>query len=87
MAVVPVEEGAPIRKFGQIIGFASQAIAAGEWVHEHNCAVKEFARDYHFGEERAARTSCPLRSSRPSRAFAAQTARSGRAIISGSSLR
>ena len=51
MAVIPVEEGAPIRKFGQIIGFASRPIAAGEWVHEHNCAVKEFARDYHFGED------------------------------------
>ncbi len=51
MAVVRVEEGAPIRKFGQIIGFASQAIAPGEWVHEHNCAVKDFARDYHFGED------------------------------------
>ena len=51
MAVVAVEEGAPIRKFGQIIGFASRPIAPGEWVHEHNCAVKEFARDYHFGED------------------------------------
>src|SRR5271168_3348735 len=51
MAVVPVEEGAPIRKFGQIIGFASRPIAPGEWVHEHNCAVREFARDYHFGED------------------------------------
>ena len=46
-----VEEGAPIRKFGQIIGFASQPIAPGEWVHEHNCAIKDFARDYHFGED------------------------------------
>ncbi|MGC9960127.1 UxaA family hydrolase, partial [Roseiarcus sp.] len=51
MAAVGVEAGAPIRKFGQIIGFASRPIAAGEWVHEHNCAVKEFARDYHFGED------------------------------------
>ena len=51
MAVAPVDAGAPMRKFGQIIGFASRPIAAGEWVHEHNCAVKEFARDYHFGED------------------------------------
>jgi altronate hydrolase len=51
MAVAAVETGAAIRKFGQIIGFASQPIAAGEWVHEHNCEVKEFARDYHFGED------------------------------------
>jgi altronate hydrolase len=51
MAITPIESGAPIRKFGQIIGFASRPIAPGEWVHEHNCAVKEFARDYHFGED------------------------------------
>jgi altronate hydrolase len=51
MAVAAVETSAAIRKFGQIIGFASQPIAAGEWVHEQNCEVKEFARDYHFGED------------------------------------
>src|SRR6516165_1574875 len=51
MAIAATEAGAPIRKFGQIIGFASRPIAPGEWVHEHNCAVKEFARDYHFGED------------------------------------
>ena len=51
MAVAPIQRDAPIRKFGQIIGFASRPIASGEWVHEHNCAVKEFARDYHFCED------------------------------------
>jgi altronate hydrolase len=51
MATVPIPPDAAIRKFGQIIGFASRPIAAGEWVHEHNCAVKEFARDYHFSED------------------------------------
>src|SRR5258705_13877990 len=51
MAVVAVEEGAPIRKFGQIIGFASKPIAPCEWVHENNCAGKDFALDYHFGED------------------------------------
>ena len=51
MAAAPIAAEAPIRKFGQIIGFASRPIDAGEWVHEHNCGVKEFARDYHFGED------------------------------------
>ena len=51
MAVARSRDGRAIRKFGQIIGFASQPIAAGEWVHEHNCAMKEFARDYQFGED------------------------------------
>ena len=51
MAVGAVERGAAIRKFGQIIGFASKPIAPGDWVHEQNCEVKDFARDYHFGED------------------------------------
>jgi len=51
MAASDVMEGGPIRKFGQIIGFASRPIARGEWVHEHNCVMKDFARDYRFGED------------------------------------
>ena len=60
MAVAAVEAGAPIRKFGQIIGFASRPVSAGEWVHEHNCGVKEFARDYHFGEDARPETIAPI---------------------------
>ena len=51
MATAAIEADAPIRKFGQIIGFASGPIAAGEWVHVHNCVMKDFARDYRFGED------------------------------------
>src|SRR6202050_117650 len=50
IATAPIETGAPILKFGQIIGFATQPIAPGEWVHEHNVAMHDFARDYHFSE-------------------------------------
>jgi len=53
-ALRPIAAGEPIRKFGQIIGFAKNEIAAGDWVHEHNCGIGEehgaFARDYAFGE-------------------------------------
>ena len=45
LAVFPIRKGDPVRKYGQIIGFASQPIAAGEWVHCHNLAVAEFERD------------------------------------------
>jgi altronate hydrolase len=48
MAVEPVREGEPIKKFGQIIGFATQHIAPGEWVHEHNVGLHDFARDYAY---------------------------------------
>jgi altronate hydrolase len=50
MAIAPIGVGAPILKFGQIIGFASRAIAPGDWVHEHNVEMQEFARDYQFAE-------------------------------------
>ena len=50
VATRDIAEGAAIRKFGQIIGFATRAIAPGEHVHEHNCAMKDFARDYRFAE-------------------------------------
>jgi altronate hydrolase len=51
MAVTAIPSDAPIRKFGQIIGFASRPIAAGDWVHEHNCRMKAFDRDYQFGAD------------------------------------
>src|SRR5260370_31374590 len=50
LATAQIETGAPILKFGQIIGFAARPIAAGEWVHEHNVVVQDFSRDYHFSE-------------------------------------
>lgn len=58
MAAADVAEGQPIHKFGQIIGFASRAIARGEWVHEHNTGMADFARDYAFAED--ARPEDPL---------------------------
>ena len=51
MAVRALGAGAPVRKFGQIIGFASTEIAPGDLVHEHNLVMHDFARDYHFAED------------------------------------
>jgi altronate dehydratase len=53
-AVKAIAAGAPVIKFGQIIGFAKDAIQAGDWVHEHNCGIGAdhgaFERDYAFSE-------------------------------------
>lgn len=38
--------GQPVTKYGQIIGFASQPIESGAWVHTHNLHVEQFVRDY-----------------------------------------
>jgi altronate hydrolase len=49
VAVRPIAAGEPVRKFGQIIGFAARKIAPGEWVHEHNVAMRDFERAYEPG--------------------------------------
>jgi altronate hydrolase len=44
IAAVAIPEGAPVLKFGQIIGFATRAIEPGEHVHVHNVAMHAFER-------------------------------------------
>jgi altronate hydrolase len=51
IATRPIEPGEPVRKFGQIIGFASSAIAPGDHVHVHNLAFRQFGRDHAIGSE------------------------------------
>ncbi len=53
VALDDVAIGEPVRKYGQIIGFASRAIAAGSWVHVHNLAADLFDRDYAHASEAA----------------------------------
>jgi len=48
VATAPIAAGEAVRKYNQIIGFATMAIAAGEHVHTHNLAMGNFARDYAF---------------------------------------
>jgi altronate hydrolase len=49
VAVRPIAAGEPVRRYGQIIGFASKAIAPGQHVHVHNCEMGDFAKDYAYG--------------------------------------
>ena len=48
VATAAVKAGEPVRKYDQIIGFATAAIAPGEHVHTHNLAMGNFDRDYAF---------------------------------------
>lgn len=52
IATHPVAAGAAVRRYGQIIGFATEAIAPGDHVHTHNLAMGAFDRDYAFGRDR-----------------------------------
>lgn len=36
MAIKPIEEEGPVIKYGHLIGYATKAIEAGEWIHTHN---------------------------------------------------
>jgi altronate hydrolase len=49
VAIRPVKKGEPVRKYNQIIGFATQPIAPGEHVHVHNMGMGDFDKDYAFG--------------------------------------
>jgi altronate hydrolase len=51
IAVQPIAKDQPVRKYGQIIGFASRAIPAGGHVHVHNVTAGAFDRDYAFGRD------------------------------------
>lgn len=40
-----------VRRYGQVIGMATQKIQPGDHVHSHNLSVEEFAREYAFGKD------------------------------------
>ena len=54
LARAAIPQGAAIVKFGQIIGYASQPIEAGEHVHSQNCHFGAHDRAYHVGAGLAA---------------------------------
>src|SRR6185369_7674712 len=51
VATRTIRAGSPVRRYNQIIGFASRDIAPGEHVHLHNLAMGAFERDYAFGAD------------------------------------
>jgi len=50
IATRAVAQGAPVRRYNQIIGFATRPIQPGEHVHVHNIAMGDFQRDYAFSQ-------------------------------------
>jgi altronate hydrolase len=44
-----IAAGEPVVRYGQVIGHATQAIAAGQHVHTHNLAFSDFARAHEPG--------------------------------------
>jgi len=64
LAIHSIAPGQAVRKFNQIIGFATQPIAVGELVHTHNLVTGDFERDYAIGTE-----SHPVEPIRPPATF------------------
>jgi altronate hydrolase len=51
VATASIKPDDPVRKYSQIIGFATSSIVPGDHVHTHNMGMKDFSRDYAIGEE------------------------------------
>lgn len=60
VATRAIATGEPVRRYGQIIGFASQPIKAGQHVHTHNLAMGDFTRDYAHGNDARATALAPV---------------------------
>ena len=60
MATAKIAKGAPVLKFGQIIGFATEDILPGAHIHTHNCGFAAFERDYAFAQDAKTELILPI---------------------------
>lgn len=51
IAIRNIQSGAPILKFGTVIGYAAQNIAPGDWLHSHNIRFDAVDKDYAFARD------------------------------------
>ena len=62
IASQPIGAKSPVKKYGQVIGFATQPIEPGEWVHSHNLSNGEIVLNHEKATiSPAARTADPKR--------------------------
>ncbi len=54
-----IAAGAPIVKYGVTIGLATEPIAAGAWVHTHNCKSRLDERSHTLDRHSGAATDTP----------------------------
>ncbi|MEO1307937.1 MAG: UxaA family hydrolase, partial [Pseudomonadota bacterium] len=61
IACADIPKGAPIFKYGQVIGFAAEPIASGSHVHTHNCAFGAHGKaEGHGAQLSQARAAIPV---------------------------
>ncbi|WP_299465130.1 UxaA family hydrolase, partial [uncultured Gimesia sp.] len=51
VAIQQIAKGSPIRKFGQVIGFATCDMQPGDWIHSHNLEAGELSLDYAYSSD------------------------------------
>jgi altronate hydrolase len=51
LALRPIAVNEAVRRYGQVIGFATAPIAAGDHVHSHNLAVGSMTLEYEYGTD------------------------------------
>src|SRR5437763_9659086 len=51
VATRAIVKGQPVKRYNQIIGFASRDILPGQQVHLNNLAMGDFSRDYAIGTD------------------------------------
>ena len=42
IALTEIDEGRPVVKYGEIVGYATETMCRGDWVHMHNLASASF---------------------------------------------
>jgi len=77
IALRALAEGEPVRKYGQVIGFAKVPIRPGEHVHTHNLEIKPFGRDYQFCAEAHPVAGYPAEQQRSFQGYARPGGRAG----------
>ncbi len=46
IAILAMDEGAVVRKWGETIGYTTRRVSSGEWVHSHNMAIGRLDQHY-----------------------------------------
>ena len=72
-----ISKGDVVRKYNQIIGFATENINEGDHVHTHNCEFRVFERDYAFSTELIKNKKVPIDEQRTFQGYKRQTGRVG----------
>ncbi|MBO89403.1 MAG: galactonate dehydratase [Rickettsiales bacterium] len=59
IATAPIRKGEAVRKYNQIIGFATEDVSSGCYLHTHNLEMQDFERDYAYSTEARATDYLP----------------------------